>query len=31
MLIRMFLSFSLEFEIDGKWPWQKKPATAEEE
>ena len=23
VLIRTFLSFSLEVEIDGKWPWQK--------
>ena len=27
VLIRTFLSFSLEVEIDGRWPWQKK-ATA---
>ena len=25
--IRTFLSFSLELEITGRWPWQKKPAT----
>ncbi|MEE4205926.1 MAG: DUF1622 domain-containing protein [Erythrobacter sp.] len=30
VLIRTFLSFSLEVEIDGRWPWQKK-ATGEEE
>ena len=24
VLIRTFLSFSLEVEIDGRWPWQKK-------
>ena len=24
VLIRTFLSYSLEVEIDGKWPWQKK-------
>lgn len=27
VLIRTFLSFSLEVEIDGRWPWQKKPAA----
>jgi uncharacterized membrane protein len=27
--IRTFLSFSLELEITGRWPWQKKPRTAE--
>lgn len=26
VIIRTFLSFSLEVEIDGKWPWQKVPA-----
>lgn len=25
VLIRTFLSFSLELEISGRWPWQKKP------
>jgi uncharacterized membrane protein len=25
--IRTFLSFSLELEITGKWPWQKQPRT----
>ena len=36
VLIRTFLSFSLELEITGRWPWQKElrrsnksPATAE--
>jgi uncharacterized membrane protein len=24
VLIRTFLSFSLEVEIDGRWPWQRK-------
>jgi uncharacterized membrane protein len=24
ILIRTFLSFTLEVEIDGRWPWQKK-------
>ena len=27
VLIRTFLSFSLEVEIEGRWPWQKAPAT----
>ncbi|WP_233548241.1 DUF1622 domain-containing protein [Aurantiacibacter zhengii] len=26
VLIRTFLSFSLEVEIDGKWPWQQRPS-----
>src|SRR3954447_6840609 len=25
VLIRPFLSFSLELEITGRWPWQKRP------
>lgn len=25
VLIRTFLSFSLELEITGRWPWQKRP------
>jgi uncharacterized membrane protein len=25
VLIRTFLSFSLELEIDGRWPWQRAP------
>ena len=28
VLIRTFLSFSLEVEIDGRWPWQKRNGTA---
>lgn len=29
VLIRTFLSFSLELEVSGRWPWQKKePASA---
>jgi len=28
VLIRTFLSFSLELEITGRWPWQKQPADA---
>jgi uncharacterized membrane protein len=27
VLIRTFLSFSLELEITGRWPWQKQPAS----
>ena len=27
VLIRTFLSFSLEVEIEGRWPWQKKAAA----
>ncbi|MCW2831945.1 MAG: hypothetical protein JWP31_2637 [Aeromicrobium sp.] len=27
VLIRTFLSFSLELEITGRWPWQKEPAA----
>lgn len=27
VLIRTFLSFSLEVEIDGRWPWQKRGAA----
>ena len=27
VLIRTFLSFSLEVEIEGRWPWQAKPAA----
>src|SRR3954467_12115104 len=28
VLIRTFLSFSLELEITGRWPWQKIPADS---
>jgi uncharacterized membrane protein len=28
VLIRTFLSFSLEVEISGRWPWQKRDITA---
>jgi uncharacterized membrane protein len=28
VVIRTFLSFSLEVEITGRWPWQQKPAAA---
>lgn len=31
VLIRTFLSFSLEVEIDGRWPWQPKRGSAEKE
>lgn len=27
VLIRTFLSFSLELEITGRWPWQKEPES----
>lgn len=30
VLIRTFLSFSLEVEIDGRWPWQKRGEAAGE-
>ncbi|NPD24770.1 DUF1622 domain-containing protein [Corallococcus sp. AB004] len=29
VLIRTFLSFTLEVEIDRRWPWQSKPADEE--
>ena len=29
VVIRTFLSWSLEVEIDGRWPWQKPPAPEE--
>jgi uncharacterized membrane protein len=25
VLIRTFLSFTLELEVDGRWPWQRRP------
>ncbi len=28
VLIRTFLSWSLELEISGRWPWQKEPAAS---
>ena len=28
VLIRTFLSFSLELEITGRWPWQKAPSPS---
>jgi uncharacterized membrane protein len=31
VLIRTFLSWSLELEISGRWPWQKRDAPADEE
>ena len=31
VLIRTFLSFSLELEIDGRWPWQKGRSEARAE
>lgn len=30
VLIRTFLSFSLEVEIEGRWPWQKRDASSPE-
>ena len=30
ILIRTFLSFSLELEITGRWPWQTKPTATSE-
>lgn len=27
VVIRTFLSFSLEVELEGRWPWQPKPRT----
>jgi uncharacterized membrane protein len=30
VLIRTFLSWSLELEITGRWPWQKEPAQQAE-
>ncbi|HZQ30921.1 MAG TPA: DUF1622 domain-containing protein [Mycobacterium sp.] len=29
VLIRTFLSFSLQLEMTGAWPWQRKPAVTE--
>jgi uncharacterized membrane protein len=29
VLIRTFLSFTLELEIDGRWPWKRQTAQAE--
>lgn len=29
VLIRTFLSWSLELEITGRWPWQKRPAEVD--
>jgi len=29
VLIRTFLSFTLELELTGRWPWQARPAPAE--
>jgi len=28
VIIRTFLSFSLELEINGRWPWQQKPSAS---
>src|SRR3954468_15271719 len=29
--IRTFLSFSIELEVNGRWPWQKPPSTGSED
>jgi uncharacterized membrane protein len=29
VLVRTFLSFSLEVELTGRWPWQRGPETAD--
>ena len=29
VLVRTFLSFSLEVELTGRWPWQRRPETAD--
>jgi uncharacterized membrane protein len=31
VLIRTFLSWSLELEVSGRWPWQKRAAPVDEE
>jgi uncharacterized membrane protein len=31
VLIRTFLSFSLQLEMTGAWPWQKRPSAAAEQ
>jgi uncharacterized membrane protein len=31
VLIRTFLSFSLQLEMTGAWPWQKRPSVSAEE
>lgn len=31
VLIRTFLSFSLEVEISGRWPWQQRPKSADDD
>jgi uncharacterized membrane protein len=31
VLIRTFLSFTLEVELDGRWPWQRGQTAAREE
>jgi uncharacterized membrane protein len=28
VLIRTFLSFSLEVELEGRWPWQRRPGAS---
>ena len=31
VLVRTFLSFALELEIEGRWPWQAKPDAKQDE
>lgn len=31
VVIRTFLSWSLELEMSGRWPWQKRPALGDED
>ena len=31
VLVRTFLSWTLTLEIEGRWPWQREPAAAQEE
>ena len=31
VLVRTFLSFALELEIEGRWPWQAKPDARQDE
>lgn len=31
VMIRTFLSFTLSLEVEGRWPWQRRPGAAEAE
>ena len=31
VIVRTFLSFALDVELEGRWPWQRKPAHKETE